>query len=240
MGGDRFQSLAIYPNWVDPWPLCGVHHDDGYPVWILCGKRMRCKQILHIVQSRLERSYHCSEHSPRDPGCKSTFRPVPVEHGGRVLHLPDHLSSGESHACHVQPTAPWQRFSNAQYSRSSRCRIHLPRYRVFDHPGGHPEPCIGWERKERRQHSAIRWWPRDRRDQHTAITQGQPKIPGDSRSRRGGVKHDFITPRTLANVRCSRAIPASALDEDFDDEDDEISGEDRDDEKTITRYNVCD
>jgi len=33
------------------------------------------------------------------------------------------------------------------------------------------------------------------------------------------------------------AIPASALDEDFDDEDDEISGEDRDDEKTITRYN---
>ena len=37
----------------------------------------------------------------------------------------------------------------------------------------------------------------------------------------------------------SRSIPASALNEDFDDEDDEISGEDRDDEKTITRYNVC-
>ena len=38
------------------------------------------------------------------------------------------------------------------------------------------------------------------------------------------------------------ALPASALNEGLDDEDeddDEISGDERDDEKTGTRYNVC-
>lgn len=34
------------------------------------------------------------------------------------------------------------------------------------------------------------------------------------------------------------AIPASALDEDFDEEDNDVSGEERDDEKSGTRYNV--
>lgn len=45
-------------------------------------------------------------------------------------------------------------------------------------------------------------------------------------------------PNTFDDDQYSRAIPASALDEDFEDDDDDISGEERDDEKTITRYNV--
>lgn len=47
--------------------------------------------------------------------------------------------------------------------------------------------------------------------------------------------HSILATDLLVTIS---AIPASALDEDFDEEDDEISGEERDDEKSGTRYNV--